>query len=505
MEDMMVKEPHEQMGEESRKVCRTRRVGTVTCGLMLVLYGILFIVKMIVPKMDYSLVFRLWPVILIFLGIEILVGCSSKSREKTKTVYDFPAVLLIFIVTVFAMVMSGISYYYDYYDRVYSQGGASGGSEAVSGSRDFSLKDVNTFTLNNEYWNVKVLPSNDNDIHVSYNGTSLGNGAAAAGQTQDEAINGSVVAFEQVQDEIIMNIKEKPTFTYAPFVFWDSYRTAGGEVALYLPETDKLTLKLKNDSGDISIHGISCGELEINNEYGNAKLEDIVCADSLSYNSESGSVDLKNVSCDGLALDDNYGSVRLDNIACAGFNLNIDSAALKIANSSCGDFTFSNEYGDVNINNTSFGDFSLKSNSGALTLQGIKAGDVDLITEYGNVKIADSSIGGGRMESDSASFMLDTLAAESLNIKSTYGDISVRNSDIRSETAISSESGNVSVRYKDRAEDLAFDVKSEYGSIKIGLENVMYDYNEGQNKKGVIGGGTRSVSIVTESGGIILE
>lgn len=85
---------------------RTHRVGTVTCGLVLVLYGVLFLLRMAVPALNYEIIFDLWPVTLIILGVEILLSSMGKNQEKQKFVYDFPAVLIIIMMLFFAMIMA---------------------------------------------------------------------------------------------------------------------------------------------------------------------------------------------------------------------------------------------------------------------------------------------------------------------------------------------------------------------------------------------------------------
>ena len=109
----------DQHGQYSKEIRYTRRIGSITCGLILILYGILFMIHIIQPRLNYAIIFKLWPLILIVLGVEILAGCTGKDQEKKKYVYDFAAVILIFIVAFFAMIMSAVSYYYDHYDVFY--------------------------------------------------------------------------------------------------------------------------------------------------------------------------------------------------------------------------------------------------------------------------------------------------------------------------------------------------------------------------------------------------
>ena len=513
----------------NKEIHRTRRVGSITCGLMLVLYGILFMVHIIQPRLNYTVIFELWPLILVFLGVEILASSTPKSQEKKKYVYDFAAVLLIFIVAFFAMIMSAVSYYYDYYDKAYgSDAGSAGQAQPVSGEEVFAAKDVNAVSLNNAFWDIKVQPSKDNDIHVSYNGTSR---------------NANVVRLNQVQNNLMIDIDE--TQSVKAFFWWGrGYERIAGELTLFLPETYAKSLKLNNTSGDMQIQGISCGELVLNNEYGDMKLENVACAESFLYENEagnmliqgvscgdfalnneygdtkidnfvcsasfsyengSGDVQFKNVSCEGLKLNNEYGNVKLDNIACTSFEFDNDSGNMKIENSSCGDFNMKNVSGTLEIDNTSFEDFSINSDIGNVSLKRSSAKDTAIMTDSGNIEMTDSSIEAGKVATESGSIAFNGVLAKSMDINSIYGDVNMRNADRQTETSISGESGNISIRYKDKPADNSFEIKSEYGNISIRLEDTEYDYNLESEKRGKIGNGTYHTQIVTESGNVMLE
>lgn len=90
--------------------CQVRRVGSVTFGIVLICYGILFLVHIFVPVMGYRIIFKCWPVIFILLGVEILVENHKCRVEEWKLVYDFPAILMLAGMLLFAMVMAVIEY-----------------------------------------------------------------------------------------------------------------------------------------------------------------------------------------------------------------------------------------------------------------------------------------------------------------------------------------------------------------------------------------------------------
>ncbi len=100
--------------EEPEKVTsgpvRIRRVGSVTFGLMLICYGVMFLVHIFVPNMTYSVIFRCWPLVFILLGVEILAENRGCKTDRDKIVYDFPAVLMLGIMLLFAMCMAVMDY-----------------------------------------------------------------------------------------------------------------------------------------------------------------------------------------------------------------------------------------------------------------------------------------------------------------------------------------------------------------------------------------------------------
>ena len=102
---------------ERQESLRVRRVGSVTFGLTLILFGILFLIHMALPSLNYEVIFQFWPVVFILLGVEMLVENHKSSAEKCKFVYDFPAILMLVIMLLFAMVMAAAEFSLRYYQR----------------------------------------------------------------------------------------------------------------------------------------------------------------------------------------------------------------------------------------------------------------------------------------------------------------------------------------------------------------------------------------------------
>ena len=84
---------------------RQRRIGTITLGVSLVLFGILFMIRIFGGVLNYTLIFHLWPLILVALGMEILYY-SCLVPEKAGA-YDFAAIIILIMIVFFAMCMAG--------------------------------------------------------------------------------------------------------------------------------------------------------------------------------------------------------------------------------------------------------------------------------------------------------------------------------------------------------------------------------------------------------------
>lgn len=102
---------------EQNQITKTHRIGTMTCGILLVLFGILFLLNIFVPQLNYQLTFKLWPVIFIFLGLEVLAGNYKASRTEAANeggiqfIYDKAAIFLMICLSFFAMLMASVDYF----------------------------------------------------------------------------------------------------------------------------------------------------------------------------------------------------------------------------------------------------------------------------------------------------------------------------------------------------------------------------------------------------------
>lgn len=93
---------------------RTRKVGSITCGCMMIVFGILFLVHMFFPALRLTIIMKLWPIILIALGAEMIIANLYRREDGTEVLkYDKGAVFLTILLTFFAMGMGIIQHVVD--------------------------------------------------------------------------------------------------------------------------------------------------------------------------------------------------------------------------------------------------------------------------------------------------------------------------------------------------------------------------------------------------------
>ena len=95
---------------EKENSIRVHRVGTITTGLSMIIFGVLFLLHGFGYMISYEMIFQLWPMILIGLGIELLLS----NMIRRKFVYDKGAIVLLFVMTLFVIGMAVVDMCFEY-------------------------------------------------------------------------------------------------------------------------------------------------------------------------------------------------------------------------------------------------------------------------------------------------------------------------------------------------------------------------------------------------------
>lgn len=83
---------------------KTRRVGTFTAGIALILFGVMLAISAFVQSMDFSIIFKLWPFVILSFGVEVLVFAFLNKEDKFR--YDGASIFLLVFVVLSSMGMA---------------------------------------------------------------------------------------------------------------------------------------------------------------------------------------------------------------------------------------------------------------------------------------------------------------------------------------------------------------------------------------------------------------
>lgn len=101
--NLLEKENCSMEKENHTVTVRTHRVGAFTSGFSMVGFGVLLLLHNVLDIMDYESILEFWPLILIGMGVELLVSTVFKN----KIVYDKAAIVLLFFMAFFVMILAG--------------------------------------------------------------------------------------------------------------------------------------------------------------------------------------------------------------------------------------------------------------------------------------------------------------------------------------------------------------------------------------------------------------
>lgn len=87
---------------------KSRRVGTVSMGIVLIMFGLLLLLSRISAISAVELFIYFWPLIIIILGIEILYYVYKNKDEQKIIRYDILSIFIVAIILIFNMAIYGL-------------------------------------------------------------------------------------------------------------------------------------------------------------------------------------------------------------------------------------------------------------------------------------------------------------------------------------------------------------------------------------------------------------
>lgn len=202
--------------------------------------------------------------------------------------------------------------------------------EKVDETVDFSSEEISIIKLNNDSWNVNILTSTDNDIHISYNGT----------------INGDKDAIQvrQNDNELLVDLEDVDSQKSTQFSFGES-----GKITLYIPEKDSLSLKTENVEGDMEIENITCLDFSLNNDSGNVEIKKLYTQNA-EFQSKSGDIKITDSNIDSNKIETSSAYITLNSVTGNNMDISTRSGEVNAKNIDANiDTNISTGSGDVSV------------------------------------------------------------------------------------------------------------------------------------------------------------
>lgn len=198
------------------------------------------------------------------------------------------------------------------------------------------------------------------------------------------------------------------------------------------------------------------------------------------YNS-SGDIKLPDLKTASIKITDEFGNIDMEQFEGENLKIDMGSGTFKAGDMSVEQIEIKNSYGDVECQNLTGKEGKIRLNSGELSAESVKIDDIAIKNQYGDVRMQGLSGKNSEIRLGSGLLKVENLSITNLDVENTYGD--------------------VRVRLNDAVDQYGFDLRTEYGQIKIlGVVSSSSDNEESQyiiNK-----GKEKNIRIECESGDI---
>jgi len=145
------------------------RVGSLTMGLVLIASGITLMISLLTRVNLFNVILVAWPIILVALGIEILVHLFVKKDEDVKIRYDGLSIVFISVLLMFSLLFYAATFAVGFIGEQDDWHSALGiWRQEVIVQNEIMLNNANELVLMGGEMNVRVIPTSNNNIRISY-------------------------------------------------------------------------------------------------------------------------------------------------------------------------------------------------------------------------------------------------------------------------------------------------------------------------------------------------
>lgn len=205
------------------------------------------------------------------------------------------------------------------------------GKDKVMEKKDYAANEVISLQLDVDTWNVDIMASSDEKIHVSFGGSVLKSEDKPESNLKDGVLNifQKDADDEKLQDQIALGKK--------------------GQITLYLPSEYTIPISISNGIGDIEVSSIAVTEFKLDNDAGYVTFLDFT-AEQLEALSVSGDITVKNSEISDIEVATSSGYTQINSLLYNTAKLTTKSGEVNISKVSPNtDVTIQTGSGDINV------------------------------------------------------------------------------------------------------------------------------------------------------------
>lgn len=240
-----------------------------------------------------------------------------------------------------------------------------GNGEKVDSNEEFSADDISKIVMDISSWNIEVLVSSDDKIHVGYKGKVENSSDVQIAQKDNTLMI-------QQDDGSEKNVAEQFSFGEA------------GKLTLHVPKNAKILWEMNNGSGDVELEAVASSDFSLNNDSGYITMSGLT-AESAKMNSQSG-------------------DIKITDSSFSDSDIHVKSAYVTLKNTDIGKADILTGSGEVNINNiNAYSSLSVKTGSGDISLShetmpdnlsyNISSGSDDVTVQFQNAEYTTNTDG----------------------------------------------------------------------------------------------------------------
>lgn len=250
-------------------------------------------------------------------------------------------------------------------------------------------------------------------------------------------------------------------------------------VKIYIPPEQRFdSVVLYNESGKVTVSNFYAKNFQLDAAFGDAKLAGVSSQDA-NIIMESGNLELVDYADGKLTITNQFGKTKLDNIKASDVSLSAESGDVKVSQMQANRLVLNQQFGDVVLAEAQIAEETeVQSESGDIKLTDIKAKTLDLTCKFG-------AITGKGVE------------AESGTVEVEGGDCQMDAANIK-DLDISSQFGKVKLGIPGPLTDYTYELKTEYGTIKMNDKNMGETYQSIEDAQ-------KKLKVICESGDIVIK